>query len=49
MNNEPSAPSNSYENGQMKSEGIIRDGKREGFWIYWDKEGHIKGTKNHRA
>ena len=49
MNNEPPAPSNYYENGQMKSEGIIRDGKREGLWIYWDKEGHIKGTKNHRA
>ena len=37
-----------YENGQNKSKGKVKDGKRNGKWTYWHENGQIKEERNYK-
>ena len=37
-----------YENGQYKSKGKVKDGKRDGKWISWYESGQIRSEGNYK-
>jgi antitoxin component YwqK of YwqJK toxin-antitoxin module len=34
-------------NGQKRGEGNYKDGKRDGFWTFWDENGNITKTETY--
>ncbi len=36
-----------YENGQKESDGNYKEGKADGLWTYWDKDGNITKTETY--
>jgi len=39
---------NYYDNGQKKSKGSLKDGKKDGIWIEWDEDGHTFEEYNYK-
>ena len=38
-----------YENGQIKSEGNLKDGERDGKWVWYDQHGQLSSEGNYKA
>ena len=37
-----------YDNGQKETGGNYKDGKEDGLWTYWDKDGNVTKTETYK-